>query len=114
MKLSETTTQLSKGKESSLIITVNYCPEKRDWESIVSVQVYNGKAVIDITSIMSDVYDAALDSMMDQIDWNKVYLDSQPEPEPEEKDHLRPDLYQYDMAKETNNFLANIYSSVFK
>jgi hydroxyacyl-ACP dehydratase HTD2-like protein with hotdog domain len=70
----------SKGKnhmnESELIITVKYDTETRTVEGIVSVTSYNWIANVttDLTRIFGEVYDEALNSMVDQINWDEEYL----------------------------------------
>lgn len=62
--------------ESELFITVDYDTATRSVESIKSVEVYNHIKNIktDVTAIFSEQFDGALESMIDQIDWDEVFL----------------------------------------
>jgi hypothetical protein len=101
MKLTHTQSQVIITKElgelpqSDLSITVNYNPEERTVEEIVSVCVFNWKTLetTDITHIMEERFGDSLETMIDGIDWYAEYrsVKDGPEPEPDFLAHASND-----------------------
>jgi hypothetical protein len=69
------TKELGTIPQSDLSITVSYDPEERTVEEIISVCVFNWKTLetTDITHIMVEQFDQALENMIERIDWNEEY-----------------------------------------
>jgi hypothetical protein len=74
MKLFETITQTRKGKESTMIVTVEYDPNEKCVDEVISFEIISGKVSADITDIMTTQFDAAGDLIVDQIDWHLNYI----------------------------------------
>ena len=74
MQLFETITQTKKGKESTLVVTVEYDPNEKCVDHVISFEVISGKISTDITDIMTVQYDAAGDIIVEQIDWHLNYI----------------------------------------
>jgi hypothetical protein len=104
MKLFETITQTRKGKESTLVVTVEYDPNEKCVDEVISFEVISGKATIDITDIMTVQHDAAGDSIVNQIDWHLNYI--------EQEEHRREALE--DMHRESSFDLADFANNMFK
>jgi len=80
---------MNAGKESTLIITVDY---DYKWESLdfESMTVFNHvtQTSTDITQIMVDYFDDAIDAILNEIDWKTIAELAKPEkPVNEPYDH---------------------------
>lgn len=80
-KVSKTITQTnSRGiNESDLTLTVSYNPEERKVDYIYEVSTYNWQKNIhtDMTAIMKEHFEEALEVMIEGIDWAEEYADQQ-------------------------------------
>lgn len=79
MKLTHSVIQtksLQAVNESELLITVDYDPRTRSVEGVVSVKSHNWfkNVTTDLTHIFGEVFDEALNSMVDQINWDEEFL----------------------------------------
>lgn len=78
MKLSHSVIQANRRgiNESELIVTVDYDPATRTVEGVKSIVAYNSikNVTTDLTSIFGEVYDEALNSIVEQINWDDVFL----------------------------------------
>lgn len=74
LKHTETALDANNKPISSLRITVEVDAADATIEYIHSVEVYNEKARIytDITAIMDDAFETALDAMVDKINWYEI------------------------------------------
>lgn len=73
------TQQDQKGRnQTTLTITVDYDPDNRNWDTLVSVRVYNHQLYTetDITHIMFEAFHETLSEKIDSINWHEVYAET--------------------------------------